>query len=734
MKRHALNRSLILLAAVGAIAFVGVPEKAEAGLFCGKKCKAEKELKKQQKAAADAQRMGYPAPQPQYQQPQYAQPAYPQPQANTYAAQQEAYRVQQEAYYAQQRAIQQQQAYEAQVRAQQQQTYNQQYGQPQYQQPQYQQPAAQTYSGYNYSGRIDYGQLNAYANYMQFASMPYGYVATPAMGAAYDKTPYGAGVNEPEIANIIVGALAKSGDIEIGDATVNKALVAKFYAVRANQPAFVTAQGPTQAAVEARTLFTQTATLKGLDPRDYWSPEMQSRFDEGAGASAGHKAALDLLMVQSYIRIAGDLMNGRAVFALIDTHHKTLKKRTFNDFQALSNTLRPGISVLQAIESFEPQHAQYKALLQILPKLLAIKAQGGWAKIPGLKTLKPGGQSTDVPLIRQRLVELNILPSYGTVDQSPLYDQALAQAVMTFQTNHKLKPDGILGGQGFGVLNIPVEDRIDQVRATLEKWRWLPRNLGDRYFIVNIARQEIKVVEFGRTVLEFATVNGKLLRPTNILIEEIGSVDLNPYWNPPSNNILSDIMPAQRQDPMHMAKEHVKIFGQGGSVKTVGGGSQVFAKGQDVDPGLIDWKQYINSIPNLQFREEPGPANSLGVVKFDTRTGNESIYLHDTNHRELFNENERLFSSGCIRLQKPFDLLQYVLRDQPQYDNSTLDTILSQPQSYPHKVVQLTKPIPLYVTYQTISFDDNNQLRFSRDYYGMDARIIRAITPQDDSL
>jgi murein L,D-transpeptidase YcbB/YkuD len=658
--------------------------------------------------------------------------------AQAYSAQQQA---QQQAYAQQQQAAQQQQ----------QQPPPPAYGQPA--QPAYQPPPVYGQPGYGQAALTDpaaapqyivrpdpyaldyrqaYGTLTN-QDWLQYQTVPFDYVPTPIVGAAYDKTAYPITVAEPEIQAIIQASIAKGKDIDIGEEVVDVELVKKFYSLRGFQPAFVTAGGLTPQAIVAHDLFVNKAALKGLDAKDYWSFQMQGNY-ANAAMTPYQKAGLDLLMVQSYIRMAGDIQNGRANPKLVDSY-VMIKKRVFSDYQALNNTLRPGVDQLAAFESFEPQHADYKKLEQALASLFAIKAHGGWPKIPGVKMLRLGVSSPDVPLVRARLMELNILPFSETVDPSPICDQVLVDAILEFQADQKLKADGIIGPRGFAILNTSVDERIKEVRATLEKWRWMPRSLGNRYILVNIARQEFQLFENGKVALSMRTVNGQVLRPTNILVDNIVSVDLNPYWNPPPSLILADVMPKQRDDPNHMTEEHVKIFGLGGTVRMADGTQQFFAKGVEVDPKLVAWKSYKNTAPALQFREEPGITNSLGVVKFQT-TNASAIYLHDTNHRDFFdNYDERFLSSGCIRLQHPLDLLQYLLRNKPEWTPEAIDQALSLPNANTHKIVELGKDsIPFYVFYGTASFDDKGNLRFARDAYFLDERINRAITPQDDSL
>lgn len=589
-------------------------------------------------------------------------------------------------------------------------------------QPQQQLPVG-TYApgeldGYH-GGRSNYGVLTN-QDWLTFQQPNPAYVPTPVMGAAYDRTAYPVAVAEPQVQAIIQGALSKGNPtIKIGGGFFDVALLQKFYSLRGYQPAFVTSTGLRPQAAIVRDLLKNKSALKGLDPADYWNDEMELRYNAAATETIGKRAGLDVMMAQSYIRLAADLENGRTDGKLIDSYWM-LKKRPFNDFQALNNTVRDGVDLVKAFESFEPQHADYQRLEQALPNLFAIKAKGGWPKISGVKILKVGVSSPDVPLVRARLMELNIIPFSPTVDQSPIYTQADAAAVKEFQADNKIKPDGIIGKQGFAVLNATIDYRIMEVRATLEKWRWMPRNLGNRYIVVNIARQEMRLTENGQTVMEMRTINGQVIRPTNILFDSIVAVDMNPYWNPPPDLIHLDIIPGQLADPNHIQANHVRVFGGGG---------------QEINPSTVNWAQYKNTNPPYVFREDPGTDNSLGVVKFQT-TNPSAIYLHDTNTRNFFEQfDERYISSGCIRLQHPLDLMQYLLRNKPEWTPAAIDQVLAAPTQYPHHVVQLGKDaLPFYVFYGTASFDDKGNLRFARDGYHLDERLVRAMTPQSDNL
>ena len=397
------------------------------------------------------------------------------------------------------------------------------------------------------------------------------------------------------------------------------------------------------------------------------------------------------------------------------------KMREFTDFAALNNTLRPGADMVAGLQSLAPQHPIYRSLESALAKHLQIQANGGWPKISDTVQIKQGVSSPEVPAVRKRLAQLGILPDYEASNTSPVCDATLAAAIKVFQKNHKLGDDGVLGKGGFRVLNIPIQTRINQIRATMDKWRVLPRTLGDRYILVNIARQELEVVEFGQRVMGMDTINGKRLKPTPVMVDSMNSVVLNPYWNPPENNIR-EIVKTVKSNPRHLAEHNIKLYDKYDQV---------------VDPSTINWNLYNNTVPPYRFREEPGPMNSLGVVKFNLAINTQAIYLHDTNvnHdpslRGLFEKSDRYLSSGCIRVKNPLALLQYVLRDQPNYNAQRLDSILSYPDQNAAQTVKLTKAIPVYVVYGTVSFTDQGVIQFTNDSvdYAQDERIISAMTP-----
>lgn len=544
---------------------------------------------------------------------------------------------------------------------------------------------------------------------------PYDYRATPAFGPYYDKTPYAPYVVAP-VAQQIQALLNSSVSIEIGDVALDTGLLKKLYKLRNFQPAFTTEAGPTQTAALSHEFFKNKIPLKGLNTQDYVFQDMYSRWNLRDTKSL---AELDLLFSYAVIRAASDLMNGRANPKNVDTH-VLVDRRSFNEFEALNSVLRPGADIARGLESFEPQHPEYQQLLKTYESLLAVKARGGWAPMKTTTVLKPGASSPDVVTFRHRLVELGHLPAADLYNYSTVYDGVLFEAAKAFQANHKLGVDGKIGPRGFAVLNIPIDTRLEQIRATLEKWRWLPRQLGDRYIVINLAQQELRLYEYGRTMIAMRTVNGKLLRPTPVMVDVMNQITLNPYWYPPNSIIRNDILPQAKKDPNYLVSHKIKLLGPGGV---------------EVDPFTVPWSKFNHSLPPYTFREEPGTQNSLGRVKFTLgKSDTTAIYMHDTNMPELFPNIERLNSSGCIRLERPLDLLEYAFRDLPSMTVSYVNTVLAQPETYPAQKVDLPRPIPVYIMYQTVSYDENGALRFTRDYYGQDERIVRAMEPLDGTL
>lgn len=547
----------------------------------------------------------------------------------------------------------------------------------------------------------------------------------------------------------------------IGSQWIEPRTVNKIYSLRANQPVFVSDSGPTPLAEELREILKNQAEAKGLIAEKYWSHDLDDRW---AMHDEQSFAELDVLLTASLIRYASDVSIGlvdpqqidnRYIDSSVIASRPTYSKKQFTQFAYLSTLVSQNYAagtLAQGLAALEPQHPGYQQLIKAMADLIQLRNAGGYPPVrDSAPRIDPGDPSPAIPGIRKRLIDLGFLaPQLNST--SLIYDADLKSAIMAYQRTIKAQPDGIIGPLIYKSLNAPIETRMAQIRANLEKWRWMPADLGARYITVNIAAQELQVVENGAPLALFCdpakpdcsaktdrmiVVNGRQLRPTTLFFAKLNQVILNPYWFPPDNNILQDILPQVRQDLKHFSEQHLSIFrrakGTPDEVPEVIDGEAMVK----VDPATVPWAKYQNVVPPFLFRQDAGDFNSLGNVKFNLDPESHAIYLHDTahdnEHQTLFQQNPRLFSSGCIRLKEPRTLLYYVLKDALQFTPESLDAMMAQPLIFPAHRIKLKVPIDVYIVYLTSFIDAQGHVNYTPDYYGIDARINDVISPSSRS-
>jgi murein L,D-transpeptidase YcbB/YkuD len=276
----------------------------------------------------------------------------------------------------------------------------------------------------------------------------------------------------------------------------------------------------------------------------------------------------------------------------------------------------------------------------------------------------------------------------------------LVAAVRQFQWRHGLKPDAIIDANTIDALNIPPSQRVAEIKRNMAHWAELPEDLGQRFVLINIPAYRLLVIDNDQEVMQMRVIVGRISRQTPELISTITKVVLNPYWYVPPSLFRRDILPKLVHDPDYLQRAHIKVFGR-------------FADQLiEQDPQTINWHKVARQQLNYTLRQSPGEHNSLGLLKF-IFANNHNIYMHDSPAKELFMQKQRLFSSGCIRLQQPFMLLAYLLSDQPQWQWDKIANIIATAKSQAIAI----KPIPIYVMYDTTWFDHFGLLHFSPDPY-----------------
>ncbi|MBT9394652.1 L,D-transpeptidase family protein [Hymenobacter sp. NST-14] len=473
------------------------------------------------------------------------------------------------------------------------------------------------------------------------------------------------------------------------------------------------------------------AADEGLNPKDYQIKNFDKLFQdlEAAQSDTTRRNALekeiDVALSATYFTYASDFYRGTVDPRAVKSIDWDVKRNKVKLHKALMTILKERESTYGYYD-FEPLHPEYDRLKKVLADYRAIQRNGGWPAIPAATKLKPGAASPAVAALRGRLLGASAVPAASAetpavaVSNRPgdpaaapaaqKYEGELVNAVKEFQTLNGLKPDGVVGGETLRELNVSVSQRIDQILMNMERWRWIPKKFEADYLLVNIPEYTLHVVEDNKEVFNMPVIVGKRLHETPIFSDKVEFVVLAPYWNVPFSIIGNELRPklvANAQATLdRLDMEVVKGWG---------------AKATPVDPNSIDWANVSEKTWKYTLRRRPGPKNDLGDVKFIFPNSND-VYLHDTPHDELFSQTKRGFSHGCVRVAEPIKLAEYLLRNKPGYDRSTImETIAGREEKY----VTLPEKLPVYLVYFTTWVDEAGKIHFRDDIYGHDKSLAK---------
>lgn len=481
-----------------------------------------------------------------------------------------------------------------------------------------------------------------------------------------------------------------------------------FYALRQYQPVW-TNDSTSPSSLESALQLIAAADTDGLDERDYHLPQLQ-QLRQQADRSVSAAYELELRATQGLLRLAQDLAHGRLPSKVTDPDWH-IPRSGFNAATFLHEAITSG-RLRQALEGLPPQHSSYRLLKQILARYRELAANNTqWTPIPVTAPIHPGDTSTAIPLIRQRIAQAYAadgITVYQLIpDQNQHYDDALAAAIRAFQEQHGLNGDGVIGKNTLHALNTPLDWKIRQLRISMERWRWLPRNLGARHLLVNTAGFTLIAAENDRPALEMRIIVGREYRSTPSFNSTMSHLTVNPYWNVPASIARKDLLPKQQQNPDFFASSGFEIY------------PAHDREAHTIDPATVDWNRYGQNFPFF-LRQQPGEHNALGKVKF-LFDNPFNIYLHDTPAKSLFRRDIRTFSSGCIRLEKPLELAAFALQ-RPEL----LEKFNTHVAGDATVSMHLPEPLPVYLVYITAWADEAGKwVRFYPDIYDRDLRALR---------
>lgn len=414
---------------------------------------------------------------------------------------------------------------------------------------------------------------------------------------------------------------------------------------------------------------------------------------------------LELLLTDAFLMMARQFQTGRLRSKSSGYTLYLPRKDLSEGTEVLMKALDSGRLRATLLELL-PNAPAYARLREALARYRKLAARGGTKLVPPGPALKPGDRDRRVSLLRQRLLatgELAPPPTQPEESDPWVFDPELKGALERFQESRGLKPDGILGKPTLAELNVPVVRMLKKIEANLERWRWMGRLTPGRSVLVNIPAFELTALEGQNTEFRMPIVAGTLYRPTPIFTGLMDQVVLRPYWYAPKDVILEDLLRKVRKNPDFWTQHGFTLLKQSGS------------DWKPIDPAEIDWTRFNEkALRGLRVRQEPGPENPLGKVKF-LFPNPYSVYLHDTPAKELFKKDKRNLSSGCIRLAKPDVLLKFVTEGNVEVSPSSS----SDPTSAETEL-KLKKPVPVYLTYQTAWVDPSGTLNLRPDVYDQD--------------
>lgn len=472
-------------------------------------------------------------------------------------------------------------------------------------------------------------------------------------------------------------------------------ILQKIYSQRDYVPLWIK-QGQVTQTARAVIKRLESASLLGLYPSNYY-PKVLNNWAQDSNTNS----QLEMLLTDSLYEYFDNLANGQTNEIPGDPRAWFAKQAHTNIEPDAMNFFNGNASFGETIDRLQPRNQNYTNLLFALRDHYNVLAQGGYTPVPKGAGLLPGSVAPRVAQLRARLAQSGDLSESQI--HSDIYDFEVEEAVKYFQQRHGLEADGVIGSKTLAELNVPIQQRIAQIEINLDRWRWLPNDLGASHIVVNTAGFDMDVTLHHQHALKMGVVVGKRKHRTPIFSDQMEHIVFRPSWNVPKSIAGKELLPKELENPGHLdSRDFVVVSRSDQSSRPV----------SSLDTYELE-PSYFNS--HYRLRQKPGQLNALGSVKF-MFPNKYSIYLHDTNAKHLFGKIKRAFSHGCIRVEDP-DLLARTLLLNEGKSDFEIDLILS---DNAPKTVVLGDQIPVHLTYQTSWVDDTGRVQFRADMYDHD--------------
>jgi len=498
-------------------------------------------------------------------------------------------------------------------------------------------------------------------------------------------------------------------------------MLQRFYDEREYRPIWT---GDEHLSIQDVVSYLCRADEEGLNPGNYHLDAVR-RLNEAAyeniqldsGKRADRMAQLELTVTYALMTYGSHLRNGYA-----RPKWDVDRRDPAQVDDVLSNVSNPD-ELQEALEDLLPRHAQYQELKQALRQYRDIAERGGWASL---------SRDSTTDELADRLQQTGDLapPARGAA----VKPQELLAGLKHFQRRHGLPETGKLDEKTLAAINVPVQNRVRQIEINLERWRWLPQDLGSRYILVNVPAFELNGFEDGKMVIKMSVVVGKELKPTPLFSDRMTYIVLNPSWNVPESIAREEVLPRLQTDPEYLVRNGLEVLPPEGN--------------EVVDASSIDWMDLDPQTLEYRFRQRPGDENSLGRIKF-MFPNQFDVYLHDTPAEQLFKRTRRDFSHGCVRVSKPLDLAAWVLQDSSEWTREKLAEQMSRAikptaeeeeggeegedegeKETPEETIKLPRPLPVYILYWTAWVQDDKTVSFRDDVYDEDKSLLRSMPAQ----